>query len=260
MANTAPISLVKIGGSTMGSNDTSLRDVVNLKMSGTKVVLVHGGGPLITSWITKMGITPRFLDGLRVTDEPSLEIATAVLCGLINKQLVSQLTFLGGKSVGLSGADAGLIQGTVTDANLGYVAGSVDIDANPIHQLLSLGYIPVIAPVAVDPSNQNQLLNVNADTVAGAIARAIGADNLIFLTDVDGILDTNGSLIQEIDRRSATNLIEKGIVNGGMIPKLNACIEAADAGAQAYIVNGTNAGAIPGCLDGTTVGTSVRSR
>lgn len=257
MANTAPISLVKIGGSTMGSDDTSLRDVVNLTTSGTKAVLVHGGGPMITSWITKMGITPRFLDGLRVTDEASLEIATSVLCGLINKQLVAELTSLGGNPVGLSGADAQLIQGTITDTNLGYVAGSVKIDPNLVHQLLTLGYLPVIAPVAVDPLNQHQLLNVNADTVAGTMASAINADNLIFLTDVDGVLDTDGSLIQEIDRHRAPILIQEGIVNGGMIPKLNACVEAVNAGAQAYIVNGTNAEAIPRCLDGTMTGTRV---
>jgi acetylglutamate kinase len=257
MANTTPITLVKIGGSTLGRDDTSLTDVVRLAASGMKVVVVHGGGPLITSWTTRMGVEPRFINGLRVTDATSLEVAIAVLCGLVNKQLVSQLTFLGGNAIGLSGADATLVRGTITNPDLGYVAGSVEVEVHLIHQLLDSGYLPVIAPLAIDPVHQHQLLNVNADTIAGSMATALGSQNLIFLTDVDGILDTDGSLILEINRTHAPALIDQGVVSSGMIPKLNACVEAVKSGSHAYITNGTKAGAILGCLDGTIIGTRV---
>lgn len=249
--------LVKIGGSTLGFDDTSFDDIAELQRRGAKPVIVHGGGPAITSWMAKLGIRAEFVRGLRVTDEPSLEVAAAVLAGLINKQLVAALQAAGAKVIGLSGADANLLRGTVTDSRLGFVAGSLDVDPSAVKALLDAGYAPVIAPIAVDASDAGQLLNVNADSAAGAIAAAIGAQHLVFLTDVDGILDANGRLIERVPLASGEQLVNSGIVKGGMIPKLEACIEARTAGAKASIVNGASPRALLACLDGSAAGTTV---
>ena len=255
-ANGATI-LVKIGGSTLGSDDTSFDDIAELQRRGAKPVVVHGGGPAITSWMAKLGIRAEFVRGLRVTDEPSLEVAVAVLAGLINKQLVAVLQAAGANVAGLSGADANLLRGTVTDSRLGFVAGALDVDPSAVKALLDAGYAPVIAPIAVDASDAGQLLNINADSAAGAIAATIGAQHLVFLTDVDGILDANGRLIERVPLASGEQLVSSGIVKGGMIPKLKACIEARAAGAKASIVNGTRPGALLACLDGSATGTTV---
>ncbi len=249
--------LVKIGGSTLGADDTSFDDIAELQRRGAKPVVVHGGGPAITSWMAKLGIRAEFVRGLRVTDEPSLEVAAAVLAGLINKQLVAALQAAGANALGISGADANLLRGTVTDSRLGFVAGALDVDPAAVKALLDVGYAPVIAPIAIDASDTSQLLNVNADSAAGAIAAAIGAQHLVFLTDVDGVLDANGRLIERVPLASGEGLVSSGIVKGGMIPKLEACIEARTAGAKASIVNGTRPGALIACLDGSAAGTTV---
>ena len=222
--------LIKIGGSTLGADDTTLSDVAVLQHSGERVVIVHGGGPAITSWMSKLGIRAEFVRGLRVTDAPSLEVATAVLAGVVNKQLVADAAFAGVKPMGISGADGSLMRGHITEADLGFVAGRVEIDTAPIESLLAAGYVPIIAPIAVDAGNARQLLNVNADTAAGAIAMAIGASHLVFLTDVDGILDSSGRVLGKIPAATGESLIGSGVVKGGMIPKLQACIEASQAG------------------------------
>ncbi|MBM3940606.1 MAG: acetylglutamate kinase [SAR202 cluster bacterium] len=254
---TQQIVLVKIGGSTLGAQDTTLDDVAELRRAGARPVMVHGGGAAVTGWMAKMGIRAEFVRGLRVTDGPSLDVVTAVLAGLINKQLVAALLGKGTKAVGLSGADGALLQGVVDRPELGYVAGKVIVDPSPIHALLDAGYVPVIGPLAVDTANGHHLLNVNADTVAGSIAAALGAKHLVFLTDVDGILDANGRLIARVHAGGAESLIASGVVKGGMIPKLEACAQAAGAGAVAHIVNGTVRGALKGCLNGTVRGTTV---
>ena len=252
-----PIVLVKIGGSTLGAEDTSFGDIAALRQTGTRPVIVHGGGPAITSWMAKLGIRAEFAGGLRVTDADSLEVATAVLAGTINKRLVAQMLDAGARAVGLSGADGPLMRGRITDPMLGYVAGEVDVDPSPVLSLLAGGFVPIVAPIAVDPEDRYHLLNVNADTAAGAIAVALGASTLVFLTDVDGILDSTGRVLRRVPLDAAEGLAGSGVVKGGMIPKLQACLAAARAGITAYIVNGTVAGALPSCLDGTSTGTVV---
>lgn len=251
------IILVKIGGSTLGAEDTSFDDIAELGRRGASVVVVHGGGPTITAWMASLGVRAEFVRGLRVTDQQGLDVAVAVLAGLVNKQLAAQLRSAGANASGLSGVDGGLLRGTVTDPALGLVAGALTVDPAPIEGLLRGGYVPVVAPVALDASAPGRLLNVNADAAAGAIAVAIGARQLVFLTDVDGILDANGRLMERVPLAGGESLVHSGVVKGGMIPKLEACIEARRAGAEASIVNGTRAGALLACLDGSSLGTAV---
>jgi acetylglutamate kinase len=249
--------LIKIGGSTLGADDTSFADVAELQQMGARVVIVHGGGPETTSWMAKMGVRAEFVDGLRITDEAGLGVATAVLAGLINKRLVAQMAALGVRALGLSGVDGGMVRGTVTKPELGFVAGSVAVDAGALDAVLAAGYVPVISPIGTAADDPAQLLNINADTVAGAVAVAVGATHLIFLTDVDGILDAHGRLMARVSLNRAEGLMTSGIVRGGMIPKLEACIQAGDAGSSAHIVNGTKARALVNCLDGSVQGTAV---
>ena len=253
----SPIILIKIGGSTLGSEDTSFRDVAALQRRGARPVIVHGGGPAITSWMAKLGLRAEFVRGLRVTDGPSLEVATAVLAGLINKQLVSELRSAGVNAVGVSGADGGLLRGRITDPELGFVAGELKVDASLIERLADAGYVPVISPIAASADGSGQLLNVNADSAAGALAVAVGARSLIFLTDVDGILNADGRLIRRVPSGTGDELLHSGVVKGGMLPKLEACILAANAGVQSGIINGTQAGALPSWLEGSLPGTAV---
>ena len=253
----SPIILIKIGGSTLSSEDTSFADVAGLQRQGARVVIVHGGGPAITSWMAKMGIHAEFVRGLRVTDGPSLEVATAVLAGLINKQLVSEMRSLGVNAVGVSGADGGLLCGRITDPDLGFVAGELEADASLIERLTDAGYVPVVSPIASSADGAGQLLNVNADSAAGALAVALGAQRLVFLTDVDGILNADGRLIKRVPLDTGEELLHSGVVKGGMLPKLEACILAARAGVKAGIINGTSSGALPSWLEGSLPGTAV---
>jgi acetylglutamate kinase len=249
--------LIKIGGSTLGADDTSFADVAELQRTGARIIIVHGGGPETTSWMAKMGVRAEFADGLRVTDEAGLSVATAVLAGLVNKRLVAELAAKGVRAFGLSGVDGGLVRGTVTKPELGFVAGSVEVDAGPLDAVLAAGYVPVISPIGTSANDPAQMLNINADTVAGAIAIAVGATQLVFLTDVDGILDAHGRLLKKIPLEMAEGLMTSGVVKGGMIPKLDACVRAGTAGVSAHIVNGTKPRALVSCLDGTVPGTSV---
>ena len=251
-----PTVVIKIGGSTLAADDTSLADVVALSQEARRPVLVHGGGPEITSWMKKLGLRAEFVRGLRVTDAPGLDVASAVLAGLINKRLVAGLLAEGGRAVGLSGADGGMLRGRVTDASLGLVAGSVEVDVGPLEALMGPGYIPVVAPLAVDESEGHRLLNVNADTVAGALAAALGATHLVFLTDVDGVLD-DGRLLGHLPVARAEALISSGIVKGGMIPKVQACIDARMAGVEPHIINATVPHALVACVNGASPGTTV---
>ena len=262
MIATSSIVVVKIGGSTLGAHDSSLADIVAMQHQGMRPVVVHGGGSAITQWMAKLGIRAEFVDGLRVTDAASLEVVAAVLAGLINKQLVALLLGLKGKAVGFSGADGALLQGSIERPNLGFVAGNtLEVDPGPVHALLERAYIPVIAPLAVqqsaDGSEGCQLLNVNADTAAGAIAVALGASHLVFLTDVDGVLDSSGRLIPRVSSHQADGLIGSGIVKEGMIPKLEASLYAASHGTPSFLINGTRPSALMECLNGTLTGTAV---
>ena len=257
MAADGPLIVVKIGGSTLGAGDTSFDDVVALQREGARPVVVHGGGPAITSWMARLGIEAEFVRGLRVTDDASLDVAVAVLAGLINKQLVAELQAAGARALGFCGADGGLLRGRVTQPELGRVAGELDVDAAVVGAVADAGYVPVVAPIAADAADPRRLLNVNADSAAGAVAAAVRADRLVFLTDVDGILDAEKRVIPAVAADGAAELIASGVVAGGMIPKLEACVEARRAGALASIVNGAKPGALRRCLSGDAPGTTV---
>ena len=253
--------VVKIGGSTLGEHDTTLRDLVALQKDGMNPVVVHGGGKTISDWMAAQNVRPVFKDGLRVTDEDSLKIVVAVLAGLINKELVSQIAAEGGRAIGLSGADGGMLTARVKDPALGYVGEVMSVDTGAIDAAVSAGYIPVIAPVArcgpESPLYANSLMNINADTAAGEIAVALSARRLYFLTDVEGVLDRGRRLISRVTERQAAALTSAGTISGGMIPKIEACVRALQAGGQSHIIDGRQPGALRQSIDGELLGTRI---
>ena len=253
--------VVKIGGSTLGSDDTTLEDLVTLQRQGLNPVVVHGGGKAISEWMERRGVRPRFVRGLRVTDPESLEIVVAVLGGLINKTLVVSILALGGKAVGISGADGAMLQARMAGSDLGLVGEVVAVDPDPVRTVLESDSIPVIAPLAVhfrdgrpaDPP----LLNVNADTAAGHIAGALGAERLVILTDVEGVLDSSRRLIPRLTERQARSLMRSSVVAGGMLPKLEACVAALGQVETAQILDGRQPSALLDSLSGKSLGTRV---
>ena len=256
-----PPIVVKIGGSTLGSHDTSLKDLVSLQQDGTDVVVVHGGGNVISQWMRKQGIPPRFVDGLRVTDAPSLEIVVAVLTGLINKELVSSVQQFGGRAIGISGIDGGLLEARIAKPELGYVGEIERINREPLETILASGYIPIVAPLAMHcrdgSEHAGSPLNINGDTVAGELAHALCAQRLIFLTDVEGVMDGANRVIRRLDRHRANLLFRSGVVRGGMIPKLAACLRALERSPVANIVDGRRADALLACLQDSSGGTTI---
>ncbi len=255
--------VVKIGGSTLGSHDTSLKDLVTLQREGVDVVVVHGGGNVISQWMQRQGIPPRFVNGLRVTDAPSLEIVVAVLTGLINKELVSLLHHLGGRAIGISGIDGGLLEAHIANPDLGYVGEISRVNSAPLRAILDSGYLPIVAPLGMDCQDGSEHaggpLNINGDTVAGELAHALGAQRLIFLTDVEGIMDGSGRVIRRLDRRRADILFKSGVVRGGMIPKLSACLRALERLPVADIIDGRKPSALLDCVRGRATGTTIVS-
>ncbi len=238
-SGTGPVVVVKIGGSTLGTNDTTLADIVDLQRRGVRPVIVHGGGKVITEWLERQGIRPRFIRGLRVTDERTLDVVVAVLTGLVNKSIVGDILSLGGRAVGLSGVDGGILRAENDAPELGHVGRVIAVDPSTVVDLASAGLIPVVAPVALNASASGPgMLNVNADLAAGAIAAALGADRLIMLTDVPGVLDSSRRLIPRLTERQARGLMDSRIVAGGMIPKLEACLAALRTVSTAHIVDG----------------------
>lgn len=255
--------VVKIGGSTLGSHDTSLKDLVTLQREGVDVVVVHGGGNVVSQWMQRQGIPPRFVNGLRVTDAPSLEIVVAVLTGLINKELVSLLHHLGGRAIGISGIDGGLLEAHIASPELGYVGEISRVNSAPLRAILDSGYIPIVAPLGMDCQDGSEHaggpLNINGDTVAGELAHTLGAQRLIFLTDVEGIIDGSGRVIRRLDRRRANILFKSGVVRGGMIPKLSACLRALERLPVADIIDGRRPSALLDCVRGRATGTTIVS-
>jgi acetylglutamate kinase len=252
--------VVKIGGSTLGAHDTALADVVALQRRGLRPVVVHGGGALISEWLKRHGVPTRFERGLRVTDAATLEVVVAVLAGLVNKQLVAALTGAGGNAAGISGADGGLLKARQLDEKLGFVGEVAEVDTRPLLDLLEDGFVPVLAPIAVEwrgEAPSGQLLNINADTAAGAIAVALAARRLVFLTDVPGIRDEGGETLPALSPLRADELSAAGVIEGGMIPKVEACLGAAAAGCRSVIADGRRAGALLAAIEektGTVVG------
>lgn len=254
------VVVAKIGGSTLGSHDTTLADVVELQRRGMRAVVVHGGGALISEWLARHNVATRFEGGLRVTDEESLKVVVAVLAGLVNKGIVASLAALGGRAIGLSGADAGILRARPLDPELGFVGEITGVETGPVVSLLEDGIIPVVAPIALQWEGERptaQLLNINADTAAGAIAAALGSRRLVFLTDVAGVRGTEGDIVSHLPAEEAPRLMEAGVIEGGMIPKVQACLTAAQAGCECVIVDGREERALLGVVEGRMAGTVV---
>jgi acetylglutamate kinase len=235
--------VIKYGGAAMreGLREDFARDVVLLRYVGIHVVVVHGGGPQIDAMLLKLGIQPRKVAGMRVTDEATMEVVEMVLAGKINQGICSMLNGHGGRAVGLSGHDAGFMRCDLLKGDggedLGLVGTVRDIDPSLVVSLQQGGFIPVVAPIGVD--DQGRSLNVNADLVAGAVAGALKAEKLVLLTDVAGVLDGEKKLVASIDARQAEDAIASGAIGGGMIPKVRCCLDAVARGVgSAHIVDG----------------------
>ena len=211
-----------------------------LSTVGIRPVLVHGGGPEINGWLKRLDIQPNFLNGLRVTDEATMEIVEMVLVGKVNKSLVSLINLAGGSAVGMCGKDGNLLTARVLDPALGLVGEVTDVDTRVMEGLVSTGHIPVVATVAADV--QGQALNVNADTAAGEIAASLGAEKLILMTDVPGLLrdrEDRSTLIREVTIAGVRRMVAEGVVAGGMIPKVECCVRALAQGVRAtHIIDG----------------------
>ena len=253
--------VVKIGGSTLGSHDTTLEDLVALQSQGVQPIVVHGGGKTISEWMERQGVRPRFVRGLRVTDEPSLDIVVGVLSGVVNKAIVASILALNGRAVGLSGVDGGMLRAKVMEPELGLVGSVVEVDPRPARAVIEAGFMPVIAPVAVRSpeagAHGGSLLNVNADTAAGEIALALGAERLVFLTDVAGVMDSSRRVMPRLTQRQAAGLMSSGVVAGGMVPKIGACLRALDEVGSTHIIDGREPHALREVLDGADRGTRV---
>lgn len=253
--------VVKIGGATFGKHDPILEDIVALQKKGVSLVVIHGGGNVVTEWLKKQGIPTTFVRGERVTDKPALEMVAAVLGGLVNKQIVGTLNTLGGRAVGLSGVDGALVQGKVEKKELGYVGVTQRVEIAVLQALLAAGFIPVVAPLsyyAVErPADAPVMLNINGDPLAGDIAAALRAEKLIFLTDVNGISDKNGKSLAKLDKTQAQELIDHGAAGGGMIPKITGALKMVAAGGTAYIVDGRQPGSLLNAVEKGIAGTII---
>ena len=237
--------VIKYGGSAMGDDSLKadvMRDIVLLSIIGVRVVLVHGGGPEINQMLTRVGLQSRFINGLRYTDGDTMEIVQMVLSGKVNKELVAQIGLCGGKAIGLCGIDGGMLKAhkKQSDVDLGYVGDIYQINAGPIRDALDDGYIPVVATVGI--GEDGKPYNINADTAAAQIAAELNAENLILMTDVKGLLrdkDDENTLIPVVNVSEVPVLIKQDIIKGGMIPKVECCVEAVRRGvSRSFIVDG----------------------
>lgn len=243
------IVVIKYGGNAMKDSQSIksfCEDVALLKQSGLKPVIVHGGGPQIGNMLEQLGIETKFESGMRITDEKTLDVVEMVLCGGINKEIASEINQSGCKAIGISGKDASMIiakkhDGKIKDesniekiVDLGFVGIPKKINTEIIEVSINNDFIPVIAPLGI--SEDGKTFNINADTVAGAIAFSLNAKRLLILTDVQGVLDDDDNIIEEISKEEALTMIEKGIISGGMIPKVNTCINALEKGVSASVI------------------------
>ena len=242
--------VVKYGGHAMGDPELAhdfAEDVVLLKAVGINPVVVHGGGPQIGAMLKKLGVESRFIDGLRVTDKATAEVAEMVLSGAINKEIVGWIGKAGGKALGISGKDGGLVKATKVQrttrdpdsqieqvVDLGFVGDPTHVDTTILETASAAGMIPVVAPIA--PGEDGETYNINADTMAGAIAAALGAARLFLLTDVPGVLDKDKQLLTDLRPADIERLRSDGTISGGMIPKLETCVHAVEAGCEAAVV------------------------
>lgn len=254
------ILLAKVGGSTLGRHDTTLADLVELQRRGLRPVVVHGGGSLISEWLARHNVPTRFERGLRVTDADTLKVAVAVLAGLVNKEIVASLQALGGRAVGFSGADAAILRARLADERLGFVGEVAEVAPGPLLAFLRDAVIPVVAPIGMEWRGEHptgQLLNINADTAAGALAAALGARWLVFLTDVPGVRSGDGAVLERLSAAQCERLLAEGVIEGGMIPKVEACLRAAGAGTASMIVDGRAEHALLAVVENRAAGTLV---
>jgi acetylglutamate kinase len=244
------IIVIKYGGHAMGEQalaDGFARDIVLLKQIGAFPIVVHGGGPQIGAMLKRLAIESEFIDGLRVTDKPTVEVVEMVLAGAINKGIVAAINRAGGRAIGMSGKDADLIRAKKlshvakeTDSNiekvidLGYVGDPERVNGDVLIELAKTGVVPVIAPIGFD--DEGATYNINADTAAGAVAAAVKAKRLLMLTDVAGVLDANGNRLEDISADLARSMIKEGVIKGGMIPKIETCLDAVQEGVEASVI------------------------
>ena len=234
------IIVIKYGGNALINEelkDCVMQDIVLLKQIGINVVLVHGGGPEINDTLKKMNIPSKFIGGLRQTDGDTMDVVQMVLAGKINKSLVNLVETMGGKAMGICGIDGRMIKAEKKDERLGFVGKITEVDVTPIHNLLDNGYIPIVSTIACD--DEGNVYNINADTAAAQIAGELKAERLITMTDIAGILrdkDDPSTLIPEIDTKSAVGLFRDGTISGGMIPKVECCLEAIARGVKKVII------------------------
>ena len=234
------IVVIKYGGNAMVNEQLKqqvMEDIVLLNLVGVRVVLVHGGGPEISDMMERLGKKPEFVDGLRVTDKETVDVVQMVLAGKVNKSLVNLLQMKGGTAMGLSGMDGRLIEAKIKDERLGYVGAITHVNIKPVTDLLEKGYIPVISTIGCDADGN--AYNINGDTAAAFIAGALGAERLIMMTDIAGILrDKNdpSTLIPSITIEEADKLFDAGVISGGMIPKVDCCIEAIHRGVKNVVI------------------------
>ncbi|CAN5849476.1 acetylglutamate kinase [soil metagenome] len=240
------IAVVKYGGNALAGTtehdalSSFATDIVLMRLVGMHPVVVHGGGPQISALMDRLGMAPRFRDGLRITDAETVDVARMVLTGLVNPQLVSAINVHGNHAVGISGQDAGLIRADAYDPELGYVGRVAGVNPEIIHGLIADEFIPVIATIGTDDTGQ--AYNINADTVAGAIAEAVSAEKLVYLTDIDGLrggVDDPASLLRRTTADELVRLVDSGVITEGMIPKAHSCIHAVRNGVhRAHMLDG----------------------
>ncbi len=234
------IVVVKYGGNAMINEKLKqqvMEDIVLLWLIGVKIVLVHGGGPEISDLMTRLGKKAEFVDGLRVTDKETVDIVQMVLAGKVNKTLVNLLEMKGGRAMGISGMDGRLIEAEIKDERLGYVGKITNVNITPINDLLEKGYIPVVSTVGCD--RQGNSFNINGDTAAAFIAGALKAERLIMMTDIAGILrdrDDPSTLIPDVTIEEAEKLKAEGVVSGGMVPKVDCCVQALKKGVENVVI------------------------
>ncbi len=234
------IVVIKYGGNAMINESLKqqvMEDIVLLWLIGVKVVLIHGGGPEISELMDKLGKKPEFVDGLRVTDKETVDIVQMVLAGKVNKTLVNLLEMKGGKAMGISGMDGRLIESKIKNEKLGYVGEITRVNIAPVLDLLEKGYIPVVSTIGCD--KQGNAYNINGDTAAAFIAGALGADRLIMMTDIAGILhdkDDPSTLIPHVTLSDITDLKNEGVISGGMIPKVDCCVKAIEKGVKNVVI------------------------
>lgn len=231
------IVVIKFGGNAMGDSDAMdsfARDIVLMRQVGVNPVVVHGGGPMINEMLAKLGIKSEFVRGKRVTDAATVQVVEMVLSGLVNKRIVQAINDQGGRAVGISGKDDDLMVCEFDDPQLGFVGKPIEMRVQVLRDLFRAGIIPVVAPVG--PGEHGETFNVNGDTAAGAIAGALKADRLLLLTDVSGVKDDSGEVVTQLTPEQVRDLIDRGVIAGGMIPKVETALAALDQGVRAVMI------------------------